>query len=161
MSVGQVTRRTGTVEIHADDSGLFVLEVRRPVFKKWTVDGAPEIDRLLPTEVIALVDAPGEVKVSGTAATRAGLSKNMKCPSGVKLGTLVLWPPTPPPTLPMLLMTGTGLNASRLIGVCQGASRLARFDTQISLTLPRFAPLTPPGGSEVKYRLRPSFEIAA
>src|SRR5215831_9347587 len=57
-------------------------------------------------------------------------------------------------------MTGGWLNASRLTGVCQAASRLTRWETQISSTLPGFAPLAPPGRVEVMYRLRPSFEIA-
>src|SRR6516162_5620351 len=61
----------------------------------------------------------------------------------------------------MTLMTGVLLNASRFTGGPQSASRLARCETQISIKPVGFLPLTPPGRSEVKYRLSPFFEIAA
>ena len=61
----------------------------------------------------------------------------------------------------MTLMTGVLLNASRFTGGPQSASRLARCETQISIKPVGFLPLTPPGRSEVRYRLSPFFEIAA
>src|SRR6516164_2616376 len=78
--------------------------------------------------------------------------KNSECPSAERFGLAV--------PLPTAFMTGVVLNASKLTGACQGASILARCETQISLRWGVLGPLTPPGRSDVMYRLRPSLEIA-
>src|SRR5262249_8999386 len=70
------------------------------------------------------------------------LPKYIKWPSGEKVGL---------PVLPIvLLMTGP-----RLRGGSHSASRSARWETQLSRNWP---PLTPPGRTEVMYRLNPFLE---
>src|SRR5215472_4800309 len=87
MGVVDVSRRkTSAVEVHADDAGLFVLEVRRPVIKILAVDFAPEIDRVLPTEVVMFVCSPRDIEVGSTAATRTGTVKEHLMPVGREIG---------------------------------------------------------------------------
>src|SRR2546426_11568803 len=61
-----------TREVQRNGPRLFVLEVGRGRLVSRTVNRAPEVDRRLPTEVVALVPAPGDVKVSSATAPRTG-----------------------------------------------------------------------------------------
>src|SRR5206468_6029663 len=62
--------RPCAVKKHRDSVRFIIREVGRPVIVSRAVDRAPEVDRRLPAEVVALVLAPSDVEVSAAAASR-------------------------------------------------------------------------------------------